>query len=533
MVIVGLMLGMLLAALDQTIISTAMPTIIGELGGFDKLTWMHTSYLLASTAIVPAVGKLSDIYGRRLWYLIGIAVFIAGSILCGTADTMVQLIIFRGLQGLGGGMLMPISQTIIGDLFPGVQRAKIQGFMAGTFGFASIMGPKLGGWIVDFWNWRWAFWINLPLGILAAAVVARGLKETKGAGPRSIDYWGSITMTAGVSALLLALVEGGHRYAWSSPQILGLFTAAAALLVLFLWIESKAADPVIKLGLFRNRIFAVANAVVFLMGLGMFGSLVFIPLFMQGVIGVSASAAGTVLTPMMLGMIAASSVGGRLLYRVGYRAQLVSGMAIMAFGFFLMSTLDLTATLARATAYMVVTGLGLGLVLPTTLIAVQNTFPASQRGMVTSAVSFFRSIGGTLGVTVLGAVMNVRAKQEITARLADLPSNLPASLAPALEPIRQSAAGDPGALFGLLLKPELLAKVPEPARPALVNLLKASLAASLHTVFLAGLGLALLGLTVSFFIGPGLGDSTVSGGIPGPSGEEIVSEARLQTAERR
>lgn len=530
------MLGMLLAALDQTIISTAMPTIIGELGGFDKLTWMHTSYLLASTAIVPVVGKLSDIYGRRLWYLIGIAVFITGSILCGTAGTMIQLIAFRGLQGLGGGMLMPISQTIIGDLFPGVQRAKVQGFMAGTFGFASIMGPKLGGWIVDFWNWRWAFWINLPLGILAAVAVARGLKETRGQGPRSIDYWGSVTMTAGVSLMLLALVEGGHRYAWTSPQILGLFTASAVLLALFLWIESRATDPVIRLGLFKNRIFAVANAVVFLMGLGMFGSLLFIPLFMQGVIGVSASAAGSVLTPMMLGMIAASSVGGRLLYRIGYRAQLTAGMAIMAVGFFLMSTLDLTATLARATAYMIVTGLGLGLVMPTTLIAVQNSFPASQRGMVTSAVSFFRSIGGTLGVTVLGAVMNVKAGQEISARLAALASTLASSpsapLAPSLEPLRQSAARDPGALFGLLLKPELLAGVPEPIRPTLVNLLKESLAASLHTVFLAGLGLVLLGFAVSFFIGSGIGDSPVSGGILSPSGEEVVPEAGLQRAER-
>lgn len=501
LVVVGLMLGMLLGALDQTITSTAMPTIIGELGGFDKMTWLHTAYLLASTAIVPIVGKLCDLYGRRLWYLIGMAIFILGSALCGTAQNMTQLILFRGLQGIGGGMLMPIAQTIIGDLFPGDKRAKMQGVFAGVFGIASIMGPKVGGWIVDLWHWRWAFWINLPLGVFAAVIVATTLKESRGTGRKAIDYWGSVTVVGGVSLLLLALTEGGRDYAWTPPQIIGLLTGAVALLGLFLWIESRVADPILDLKLFRNRIFAVGNAVIFLMGLGMFGALLFIPLFMQGVVGVSASAAGSVMTPMMLGMITASVVGGRLLLRISYRTQLTTGMSLMAVGFYLMSTMGLGTTQGTATAFMVVTGLGLGLVMPTVTIAVQSAFPAAQRGVVTSATAFFRSIGGTLGVTILGAVMNNRASAEIMGRLTPLMAQAPPAMAPALAPMQETVAANPQGLFGLLVRPELLQKVPQPFQQPLVALLKESLAASLHTVFLVGLGLVLCGIVVALFIG--------------------------------
>lgn len=498
---IGLMLGVLLASLDQTITATALPAIVGELGGLEKMTWIHSSYLLASTAVVPVVGKLSDIFGRRLWYLIGLATFIAGSALCGTAGSMTQLILFRGLQGLGGGMLMPVTMTVIGDIFPGSERAKIQGYLAGTFGISSVMGPKVGGWIVDLWNWRWAFWINLPLGFLAAAIVALMLRESRNPGRKVIDYWGSITFTAGVSLLILALVEGGRTQAWSSPDILGFLTGAAVLLALFAWIEARSPDPILDVSLFRNRVFLVSNALVFLMGSGMFGALLFVPLFIQGVLGASASQAGSVMTPMMLGVASSSLIGGRLMTRTSFRSLLTTGMAMTSIGFFLLSLMTTGTSIGALTAYMVLTGIGFGLVMPTTVIAVQNTFPAERRGVVTSSVAFSRSIGGTLGVSILGAVMNSRSATEITGRLGQLAGSLPVAVAPALEPLRSLAETTPQRLFTLLLKPEALSALPGPVQGPLAELLRQSLTASVHVVFLVSLVLSLLGLAVSLMMG--------------------------------
>lgn len=500
-IIIGLMMGMLLGALDQTIASTAMPTIVGELGGLSHMTWVTTAYMLAATAIVPIVGKLADLYGRRRWYLIGMTTFIIGSALCGAAQSMTQLIIFRGIQGIGGGMLMPIAQTIIGDIFPGAARARMQGVFGAVFGLASILGPKLGGWMVDEWNWRWVFYINLPLGILAVIVMAFALKESVGQERRSVDYLGSLTMAAGTCLVLLGLVEGGSSYPWGSWQIVSMLGGGVALWVAFVLIEARAAEPILPLDLFQNRVFTVANAVVFLMGLGMFGALIFIPLFMQGVVGVSASDAGSVMTPMMLGMITASVLGGRLLLKIGYRTQLVAGMSIMAVGFYLMSTMGVGTTQSVATTFMVVTGLGLGFVMPTTTIAVQNAFPANRRGVVTSATSFFRSIGGTLGITILGVVMNNRASDLISSKMGPLMANLPATAAPALAPIKEMIDKDPQMMFGLLLRPEMLETVPPAMREPLVQILKESLASSLHTVFLVGLSLVGVGIVVSLFMG--------------------------------
>jgi len=509
-IVFGLMMGMLLSALDQTIASTAMPTIIGELGGLSHMTWVTTAYMLASTAIIPIVGKLADLYGRRRWYLLGMAVFILGSALCGLAQSMTQLIIFRGIQGLGGGMLMPVAQTIVGDLFPGAQRAKMQGVFGAVFGLASILGPKMGGWIVDAASWRWVFYMNLPLGIMAAVVMFFALKETIGGERRSVDYLGSLSVAAGTCLVLLGLINGGDQWAWGSWQIVSLIGGGISCWLLFLWAESRAAEPILPLDLFRNRIFTVANAVTFLMGLGMFGAIIFIPLFMQGVVGVSASKAGSVMTPMMLSMIGSSILGGRLLLKIGYRAQLITGMGFMAGGFYLMSTMGVGTTQAVATSYMMVTGLGLGLVMPTVTIAVQNAFPASRRGVVTSATTFFRSIGGTLGITILGVVMNNRAADLLGLKLLPLFSKVPAQAAPMLAPFKAMMEKNPQDLFGLLLRPDLLNNVPEAMRAPVVQMLRESLAESLHTVFLVGLGLVCAGAVVALFIGSGkVSDATV------------------------
>lgn len=500
-IVVGLMLGMLLAALDQTIASTAMPTVIGELGGLSRITWVTTAYMLASTAIVPIVGKLADMYGRRRWYLLGMAIFIIGSALCGTSKSMTELILYRGVQGIGGGMLMPIAQTIIGDLFPGPARAKMQGVFGAVFGMSSILGPKLGGWIVDSVNWRWIFYMNLPLGILAAAVIAVALKESTSNQRGSVDYLGSLSMAAGTCLVLLGLMQGGQDYAWSSWQIISMLGGGALLWIAFVVIQTKVAEPILDLSLFKNRVFVVSNAVIFLMGLGMMGALVFIPLFMQGVVGVSANEAGSTMTPMMLAMIGASVIGGRLLLKINYRTQMVVGMLIMAVGFYLMSTLSPETTRSTVMIFMAVIGIGMGMVMPTTTIAVQSAFPAEKRGVVTSATAFFRSIGSTLGITILGVVMNNRASTLLTTKTEPLFASVPPTFVPALAPLQEMMKTEPQSLFGMLLRPNLLEMLPEAMRGPMVAILKDSMAGSLHRVFLVGMALVAAGAVVAVFIG--------------------------------
>ncbi|HZW82990.1 MAG TPA: MDR family MFS transporter, partial [Candidatus Deferrimicrobium sp.] len=339
--LVGLFLGMFFSSLDQTIVGTAMPRIIGELGGLDILTWVTTTYLLTSTTVVPIAGKLADLYGRRILYVGGLFTFMIGSALCGLSQSMTQLIIFRGLQGIGGGIMMPMAMTIVGDVFPPDKRAKWQGVMGAVFGLSSIIGPTIGGWVVDNTTWRWVFYVNLPVGILAAVTIYLGLHGEKRMKDKAIiDYAGAATLIVGVVSLLLGLSLGGKDYPWSSLQIIGLFTSAVVFLVAFVLIERKAVEPILSLHLFENRVFTTVNLVGFLMGLGMFGAIMFLPLFMQGVIGVSATQSGNTMIPMMFAMMGTSIVGGQLVTKIGFRNQLTSGMALMALGFYLLSTMN-------------------------------------------------------------------------------------------------------------------------------------------------------------------------------------------------
>ena len=304
MLTAGLLVGLLVAALDQTIVDTAFPRMIADLHGETIFTWVITAYMLASTSIVPVVGKLADIYGRKIFYLGGMILFVGGSMLCGIAQSMPQLIAFRAIQGIGGGMLMPIAFTIIGDVFPGEQRAKMQGLFGGVWGLASIFGPKLGGWITHNYTWRWIFYINLPVGLIAFTLMFLFYKESKGA-RRPIDWVGSITVTSGIVALLLGL-NRGEEWGWSSPATLGLFAVAIALLVTFVYVEKRVEEPVIDPSLFANRTFTIMSLAGFLMGVGMFGAIIYVPWFIQGVVGVNPNQAGNVMTPMMLTMVVSS-----------------------------------------------------------------------------------------------------------------------------------------------------------------------------------------------------------------------------------
>lgn len=516
--IIGLFLGLFFASLDQTVVGTAMPRIIGDLGGLSIMTWVTTAYMLSSTTIVPIAGKLADLYGRRIVYVAGILIFMGGSALCGISYNMTQLIIFRGLQGVGGGIMMPLAMTIVGDIFPPEQRGKWQGLMGAMFGLSSIVGPTIGGWIVDYISWHWVFYVNLPIGVLAAITIFLGLRGEKRLNDKAkIDYAGVVSLVIATIFLLLGLNFGGTNYAWFSWQIIGMLSISVAAWITFIAIEKTAADPVLSLALFTNRTFAVANIVGFLMGLGMFGSIMFLPLFLQGVIGVNATTSGNTMIPMMFAMMLTSVIGGRFAGKVSFRRLFATGMLIMASGFYLLSTMTVAATRGRAILYIVVLGVGMGLVMPTVTLAVQSAFSSKQRGVATAAAQFFRSIGGTLGMSILGVVFNLYSMRKMETEFFPLIQGLPELTSGPWAPIMAKAHADPHSLFNILLSPGTLAQMPVDAQQILLSPLRSVLAESLQIVFGVAMFVAISGIFISLLMG--------KAGIEGNTGKSSTEQA--------
>ncbi|UJF34456.1 MDR family MFS transporter [Paenibacillus hexagrammi] len=501
LLLTGLIIAMLFGALDGTIVGTAMPRIVGEFGGLGLMAWLTTAYMLTSTVVVPIAGKLADLIGRRVVYVTGLLIFIGASALCGMAQNMTELIWFRGLQGIGGGIMMPMAMIIIGDLFTGKQRAKWQGVFGAIFGLATVIGPQVGGWIVDSLNWRWVFYINLPVGILATILIALALPKHRASGNVRFDIPGIVTMIVGVVSLLLALTFGGKDYPWLSWQIIGLIVVALISLVAFAIIESRAQEPILPVRLFKNRTFTTINGVGFLMSVGMFGAIMFVPLFMQGIVGISASASGTVMTPMMVTMIIASMVSGQFIHKVGVRKQMLLGMIVMAAGFYLLSTMGMDTTKLTASSYMLILGLGMGLVMPILTLALQESFPKSELGVVTSSSQFFRQIGGTFGMTILGAVMNHKSTVLLEQNLSPVVNQLPAQSAEMAAQLNQMIHTNPQGLYSSLLSPEMLAQMPKEFVLNLLPIVKNALITSLHQVFYFGLLFVILGAVVTLFIG--------------------------------
>jgi EmrB/QacA subfamily drug resistance transporter len=432
----GLLLAALLAAIDQTIVGTAEPRIIAQLSGFDRYPWIATAYLLTSTVSVPIFASLSDIHGRKPFFLLGATLFVATSALCGAAgkltflpiDGMGQLILFRGLQGVGAGMVIGLLFTIVGDIFSPAERGRYQGLFAAVWGVASIFGPTLGGWLTDHWSWRACFWVNLPVGAVAVAAIYFEFPHMKPRGAtRQLDWAGFATLIGTFVPLLLALTWA-TEYGWTSTRVDSLLALSAVMLVAFLYAESRAPEPVVPLLLFRDPIIRICSVCAFILGIGMFGVIIYLPLFMQGVLGVSATQSGNLLTPLMMGAVVGSIVGGQTVSRTGkYKGIAMAGSAFVAAGMVVFARLGATTARLDVVYGMIVAGLGMGLLQPVYTIAVQNVAPRKQMGAATSSTIFFRQIGSTVGVAAFGSVMLTRYHRVFTE---GLPPHVPAVALP-------------------------------------------------------------------------------------------------------
>lgn len=415
-VMAGTLLGLFTAAMDQTVVGTSMPRIIADLGNFGLFSWVGTGFMLASTTTVPVVGKLTDLYGRKPFYMAGILILIAGSALAGSSQNVEQLIAFRVVQGLGAGMIMGIAFAIVGDVFTPAERGRWAGLMSGTFASASVIGPLIGGTLTDHVHWRWVFYVNLPLGSLALIVLLFGMPNIRPLSRPKLDYRGIFFLVATVVPLLLALSWAGSRYAWVSPQVIGFLAWAGLGLVLFTWAELRTRDPVLPMSFFKNRVFAVSALVTLISGFGMFGSLFYIPLFVQGVIGRSATNSGIVTMPMMIAMAISSAIAGQIMSRWGrYRVLGALGIAVIVSGFVVLSRLDVDSTSRDATEGMVILGAGFGASMPIFMLAVQNAVPYKYMGISTSAMQFLRSVGGTMGVAVMFSLIQSRYHESLRA----------------------------------------------------------------------------------------------------------------------
>jgi EmrB/QacA subfamily drug resistance transporter len=480
----GLLLAALLAAIDQTIVGTAEPRIIAQLSGFDRYPWIATAYLLTSTVSVPIFASLSDIHGRKPFFLLGAVLFVATSALCGAAgkltflpvDGMGQLILFRGLQGIGAGMVLGILFTIVGDIFSPAERGRYQGLFAAVWGLASIFGPTLGGWLTDHWSWRACFWVNLPVGVVAVAAIYFEFPHMKPQGAtRRLDWAGFATLIGTVVPLLLALTWA-TQYGWTSVRVESLLALSAVMLVAFLYVESAAAEPVIPLVLFRDPIIAICSICAFVLGIGMFGVIIYLPLFMQGVLGVSATQSGNLLTPLMMGAVVGSIVGGQTVSRTGtYKSVALVGSMLVAIGMVLFARLGIDTPRMYVVYGMVISGLGMGLLQPVYTLAVQNVAPRRQMGAATSSTIFFRSIGSTVGVAAFGSIMLTRYHASFAE---SMPAHVPAQALPYFA----------NPLLLVQVRPQMEAAFARfPGGTALLQTLfdnvRASLASGLHLIF--------------------------------------------------
>jgi len=474
LIFVAVLLGMLLAALDQTIVATALPTVVSDLGGAGHQSWVVTSYLLASTIVTAVVGKLGDMFGRKVVFQTSVLFFLAGSVLCGLATSMTMLVAARALQGIGGGAIMVTAMAVIGEVIPLRERGRYQGALGAVFGVTTVIGPLLGGFFTDHLTWRWAFWINVPVALVVLAVGATAIPALARSTKPRIDYVGIVLVGLGASGLTLATSWGGGEYAWTSPMIVSLFVGSAAALALFVWVETRTAEPILPMRLFANPVFTVCCILAFIVGFAMLGALTFLPTFMQFVDGVSATESGLRTLPMVAGLLITSMGSGVIVGRTGrYKIFPVVGTAVMAVGFLLLSQMDAATPTWQQSVFLFVLGTGIGMCMQTLILTVQNTMSFTDLGVATSGVTFFRTIGSAFGAAIFGSLF----ANFLSARLG--PAML-ASGAPA------RAAQSPQALHEL--------------SPAMAAPIVDAYADSLGTVFLCAVPIAVVGFVVALFL---------------------------------
>ncbi|GAA2813731.1 MDR family MFS transporter [Kitasatospora sp. CM 4170] len=478
LVMIGLVVTMLLAMLDNLIVGTAMPTIVRDLGGAEHLSWVVTAYILATAASTPIWGKLGDLYGRKGTFLTSIVIFLAGSALSGLSQNMNELIGFRALQGLGAGGLMVGVMSIMGALVPPRDRGKYQGMFAAVMALATVGGPLIGGFLTDHLSWRWTFYINLPLGVVALAVVVVTLKLPKVHNKARIDYVGALLLTTGITALTLITTWGGQDYAWGSKQILGLAALAAATLIAFCYVEQRVQEPMLPLDLFKNLNFTLVSLIGFIVGFVMFGATVFLPLYQQTVQGASATSSGLLLMPMMFGMLVISLVVGQAVTKTGkYRIYPIIGTIVMTGGMLLLSTMGTETSSFTSACWMVVLGAGMGFLMQITMLVAQNSVELKDMGVASSTATLFRTIGGSFGVALFGALFNSRVTETMKERLGD-------------------AAASGGKADPNQVSLETLKAMPAPVQDAYHH----AVSNGIHTVFLWGAAVAVIAVAASVFM---------------------------------
>lgn len=478
--VIGLLLGLFVAALDQTIVATAMPTVVKELGGFELFVWVFSAYMIASVVATPIFGKLSDIYGRKRFFLLGLVVFLVGSILCGLSTSMTQLIIFRAIQGIGAGALMPITFAIIFDIFPPEKRGKMNGLFGAVFGLSSVFGPLLGAFFTDYIDWRWVFYINIPIGIVSFGLIYSAYHENLKKREQQIDWAGITFFIIAILGLMFAIEFGGSgTYPWLSAQIIGLFTTFVVFLIAFLWVEMKVGDPMIELSLFKNRVFSASQMISFFYGAIMVTGATFIPLFVQGVYGESASAAGQTLTPMMLGVVVSSILGGMFINRTSYRAIMIASTLILITALFFLSTMTVDTPRWTVTVYMIFVGLGIGMNFSVLNVSTLHRISNEHKGAAVSLIAFSRTIGSALGVTILGAFQKLSFKENIDEAFAD--------------PATRAQFPNPRDLLDPSIRGNLSSDILHKATSALAD--------SIAYLFIIGLIISILALLCVFLLG--------------------------------
>jgi EmrB/QacA subfamily drug resistance transporter len=499
LVFLALLLVLLLASLDQTIVSTALPTIVGDLGGLNHISWVVTAYLLASTVAGPLYGKLGDLYGRKLVLQAAIVIFLAGSALCGLSQSMLQLIAFRAVQGLGAGGLIVVTLAVVGDIIPPRERGKYQGYFGAVFGLSTIIGPLAGGFLVDNLSWRWIFYVNLPIGIVALSVIALAFRTHAIHRKHTLDYLGAALLAGELTSIILFTSLGGTTWAWSSPQIIGLVALSIVLLPAFIWVESRCDEPILPLSLFRNRTFATTSAIGFIVGFALFGAVTYLPLYLQVTKGSSPTKSGLQLTALMAGLLVTSIISGRLITRWGrYRIFPIMGTALLAVGMFLLSRLGPSTSTGVVELDSVVVGLGLGMTMQVLVLAVQNAVDPSVMGVATSGSTLFRQVGGSIGVALFGSIFANRLAIELAQRL-PLGAHVPGAINPAQ--IRQLP-------------------------PAYHRAFEDAFAAALHPVFLTAAGISLIAFVLTWLLkDEPLRAAVTPGAIPPPGETTRAAEA--------